>query len=122
MIRWRSLGNLTLPAAWTLLPLRLVVGVGFLLHGLAKLNRGPAKFALLLEHIGAPFLVPTSHPLRIQCGKHDWLDLVRARVWTAWIRDQSALYCGVDRAGAVDPYSGFGPPNSVSIRAETTTR
>jgi putative oxidoreductase len=36
------------------------VGVGFLLHGLAKLNRGPAQFALLLEHLGVPFPVPTA--------------------------------------------------------------
>ena len=52
MIGWRSLRKLTITSAWTLLPLRLVVGVGFLLHGLAKLDRGPAKFALLLEQIG----------------------------------------------------------------------
>ena len=60
MISWRSLGNLTLPAAWTLLPLRLVVGLGFLLHGLAKLDRGPAKFALLLDYIGAPYPLATA--------------------------------------------------------------
>src|ERR1700755_3393511 len=60
MISWRSLSKLDIPSAWTLLPLRLMVGVGFLLHGLAKLNRGPAEFALLLEHIGAPFPVPTA--------------------------------------------------------------
>src|SRR5262249_39223201 len=45
---------------WTLLPLRLVMGVGFLAHGLAKWNRGPAKFALLLQHTGVPFLVQTA--------------------------------------------------------------
>jgi putative oxidoreductase len=60
MTSWRSLRKSNIPSAWTLLPLRLVVGVGFLVHGLAKLNRGPAKFALLLEHIGAPFPVPTA--------------------------------------------------------------
>jgi putative oxidoreductase len=60
MISWRSLRKLNVPCAWTLLPLRLLVGVGFLLHGLAKLNHGPAKFASLLEHIGAPFPVPTA--------------------------------------------------------------
>jgi putative oxidoreductase len=43
-----------------LLPLRLVIGTGFLLHGLAKFNRGPAKFAMLLEQIGAPFPLPTA--------------------------------------------------------------
>jgi putative oxidoreductase len=54
------LRKLNVPIAWTLLPLRLVVGVGFLMHGLAKLQHGPAKFALLLEHIGAPFPAPTA--------------------------------------------------------------
>ena len=58
MIRWRSLWKSNVSSAWTLLPLRLVVGVGFLLHGLAKLYRGPAKFASLLEYIGAPYPLP----------------------------------------------------------------
>ena len=39
---------------WTALPLRLVLGSGFLVHGWAKLSRGPAGFARLLEQIGAP--------------------------------------------------------------------
>ena len=40
---------------WTLLPLRLVMGIGFMVHGFAKWNRGPAKFGLLLEQVGVPF-------------------------------------------------------------------
>jgi putative oxidoreductase len=40
---------------WTLLPLRLVIGIGFLAHGLAKWTRGPAKFGLLLQQAGVPF-------------------------------------------------------------------
>ena len=36
------------------LPLRLVIGYGFLAHGWAKLSRGPAEFAKLLDQIGAP--------------------------------------------------------------------
>ncbi len=39
---------------WSLLLLRLVVGSGFLVHGWAKLTRGPAGFARLLGQIGAP--------------------------------------------------------------------
>jgi putative oxidoreductase len=39
---------------WAPLPLRLMVGYGFLAHGWAKLSRGPAGFAKLLEQIGAP--------------------------------------------------------------------
>jgi len=37
-----------------LVPLRLIVGFGFLAHGWAKLNRGPDKFGVLLQHIGVP--------------------------------------------------------------------
>jgi putative oxidoreductase len=39
---------------WGLVPLRLVVGFGFLAHGWAKWSRGPSGFARLLAHIGAP--------------------------------------------------------------------
>ena len=39
---------------WAPLPLRLVIGYGFVAHGWAKLSRGPAEFARLLEQIGAP--------------------------------------------------------------------
>ena len=51
---------LRLSSRWTLLPLRLAVGFGFVSHGLAKLSRGPEKFAKLLQFIGAPFPVPTA--------------------------------------------------------------
>lgn len=43
------------PAPNALLPLRLVIGFGFLAHGLAKWNRGPEKFGALLQHVGIPF-------------------------------------------------------------------
>ena len=45
---------------WTLLPLRVAVGVGFIVHGWAKLSRGPAKFAKLLEYVGMPLPLPTA--------------------------------------------------------------
>ncbi len=45
---------------WALLPLRLIIGFGFLMHGLAKWNRGPAGFAKLLGQIGTPFPLPTA--------------------------------------------------------------
>jgi putative oxidoreductase len=45
---------MTLLQRWAPLPLRLVIGYGFLAHGWAKLSRGPAGFARLLEQIGAP--------------------------------------------------------------------
>jgi putative oxidoreductase len=49
-----KLGNGIVWQQWAPLPLRLVIGYGFLAHGWAKLNRGPAGFAKLLEQIGAP--------------------------------------------------------------------
>lgn len=39
---------------WAVLPLRLIVGYGFLAHGLAKWTRGPAGFARLMHFIGVP--------------------------------------------------------------------
>src|SRR5262249_53076660 len=39
---------------WAPLPLRLVIGYGFIAHGWAKFSRGPAEFAKVLEQIGAP--------------------------------------------------------------------
>ena len=45
---------------WPLLALRLVVGYGFLAHGLAKAAKGPAGFARLLHVIGVPFPVVTA--------------------------------------------------------------
>jgi putative oxidoreductase len=39
---------------WAPLPLRLMIGYGFMAHGWAKLSRGPAGFARLLEQIHAP--------------------------------------------------------------------
>jgi putative oxidoreductase len=39
---------------WVPLPLRLIIGFGFMAHGWAKLSRGPSGFAILLAQIGAP--------------------------------------------------------------------
>jgi putative oxidoreductase len=47
-------------ARWGLLPLRLVIGFGFLAHGWAKWSRGPAGFARLLQQLGTPLPVPTA--------------------------------------------------------------
>ena len=39
---------------WAPLPLRLIIGFGFMAHGWAKLSRGPSGFTKLLAQIGAP--------------------------------------------------------------------
>src|SRR5262249_27262721 len=35
-------------------PLRLIVGVGFMQHGVAKLSRGPDAFVTMLRALGVP--------------------------------------------------------------------
>lgn len=44
----------SLLARWAPLPLRLIVGYGFIVHGYAKLARGPETFATVLHTIGVP--------------------------------------------------------------------
>lgn len=39
---------------WALLPLRLIIGFGFMAHGYAKLSAGPQKFAGMLQTMGVP--------------------------------------------------------------------
>src|SRR6201984_1954746 len=41
-------------AVWAPIPLRLIVGYGFMEHGFAKLSRGPDAFAALLHTMGVP--------------------------------------------------------------------
>jgi putative oxidoreductase len=40
---------------WYAMPLRLIVGLGFLEHGYAKLSRGADAFITILHAIGMPF-------------------------------------------------------------------
>jgi putative oxidoreductase len=46
---------LPIPMAWYAIPLRLIVGFGFMQHGYAKLVRGPDDFINVLHAIGVPF-------------------------------------------------------------------
>lgn len=50
-----------IPVGWYALPLRLIVGFGFLEHGLAKLGRGPEHFVSILAAVGVP------HPALLGC-------------------------------------------------------
>jgi putative oxidoreductase len=52
----RSFANvpLPLPTSWYALPLRLIIGYGFIEHGYAKLARGPDSFTSILHAIGTP--------------------------------------------------------------------
>jgi putative oxidoreductase len=42
------------PVGWAAIPLRLIVGYGFLAHGYAKLMRGPESFVGILQALGVP--------------------------------------------------------------------
>src|SRR5262245_25611274 len=55
-MRWLSLTPWMRPALarWAPLPLRLIVGCGFMLHGYAKLSRGPDAFAAILHALAVP--------------------------------------------------------------------
>src|SRR5438309_7584565 len=52
----RGLAFLARPsvARWAPLPLRLIVGFGFMQHGFAKLARGHDAFATILHALGVP--------------------------------------------------------------------
>ena len=41
-------------AVWAAIPLRLIVGYGFMEHGFAKLSKGPEVFAAILHTLGVP--------------------------------------------------------------------
>ena len=41
-------------ARWAPIPLRLIVGYGFMAHGFAKLSKGPENFASILHTMGVP--------------------------------------------------------------------
>ena len=41
-------------ARWAPIPLRMIVGYGFMQHGIAKLSRGPDAFVTILYALGVP--------------------------------------------------------------------
>jgi putative oxidoreductase len=49
-----SISPLPVPVDWYALPLRLIIGFGFMQHGFAKLERGPEVFIGVLHAMGLP--------------------------------------------------------------------
>jgi putative oxidoreductase len=49
---WNFMGGRA--ARWAPIPVRLIVGYGFMEHGYAKLARGPEAFAHILQALGMP--------------------------------------------------------------------
>jgi len=50
----RPVGLRSLLQRFAPLPIRLIVGYGFMAHGFAKLSRGPDTFAVVLHTLGVP--------------------------------------------------------------------
>ena len=46
--------NVSLLQRWSAIPLRLIVGYGFIAHGYAKIVNGPDHFAASLQALGVP--------------------------------------------------------------------
>ena len=55
LFRRFAFAPLPVPQDWFAIPLRLIVGFGFIEHGYAKLARGPDAFISVLHAIGMPF-------------------------------------------------------------------
>jgi putative oxidoreductase len=55
IVRRLIIAPLPVPMDWYAVPLRLIVGLGFIQHGYAKLDRGVDIFAAILHAIGMPF-------------------------------------------------------------------
>jgi putative oxidoreductase len=57
-LKWRDLPvdliSRSPMARWAPIPLRLIVGYGFMEHGFAKLVRGPEAFPAILQALGVP--------------------------------------------------------------------
>ena len=47
-------GTRSTPRGWSAIPLRVIVGYGFLAHGYAKIMNGPDHFAASLHALGVP--------------------------------------------------------------------
>src|SRR5271170_7659999 len=73
--RWRDLPidliSRSPLARWAPIPLRLIVGYGFMEHGFAKLARGPDAFPAILQALGVP--APISWD-----GSRSWLRYLAA--------------------------------------------
>jgi putative oxidoreductase len=54
-LRRFAVSPLPAPASWYAVPLRLIIGFGFIEHGYAKLSRGADDFIAILHSIGLPF-------------------------------------------------------------------
>jgi putative oxidoreductase len=98
---------------WAPLPLRVVVGYGFMAHGYAKLANGPEHFAAVLHALG----VPASHVMA-------WLTIALecaggfAVVTGTWIEAVSVPLAAILIVAAITVHLPYGF-SSIKLRAVT---
>lgn len=98
---------------WAPLPLRLIVGYGFLAHGVAKVMNGPAHFGDLLQALG----VPSPHAMAwvtIACELGGGLAVLAG----AWIPLVSVPLAAILLVAAVTVHLPYGF-SSIKLRAVT---
>lgn len=100
---------------WSALPLRIVVGYGFVVHGYAKIMNGPSHFAAALQalHVPAP---------RLMAAATIVLEIVGglAVLAGAWIPLVSIPLAAVLLVAAVTVHLQFGF-SSIKLRAVTAS-
>lgn len=119
-----STGNETVPtltaqkslrdkfAPYAALPLRLMIGYGFLVHGLAKWSRGPEVFAGILQATGVPlphFMAWVTIATEIVCGVAFLLG-----AFVPWVSIPAIILLGVAIFTVHLPY-GFSSIKLISV-------
>ena len=98
---------------WAALPLRLIVGYGFIAHGYAKVMNGPERFAASLHGLG----VPASHSMA-------WVTIIfellggLAVLVGAWIPLVSVPLSAILLVAAITVHLPYGF-SSIKLRAVT---
>lgn len=99
---------------WAVLPMRLIVGYGFIEHGFAKLSRGPDVFAGILQQLGVS-LPHVAAWLTIGTELIGGLALLLG-VFVLWASIPTALVLLVAMASIHLPY-GFSSVKLLSVSA-----
>lgn len=98
---------------WAVLPLRLIVGYGFIAHGYAKVVNGPGRFAASLHALG----VPASHSMA-------WVTIViellggLAVLVGAWVPVASVPLAAILLVAAITVHAPYGF-SSIKLREVT---
>ena len=90
-------------AAWWPVPLRVIVGYGFMAHGIAKLLRGVGAFASVLHALGVPFpsaMAPATIAIELAGGA--------AVLLGAWVRVAAVPLAIVMIVAAVSVHLPYG--------------